>query len=616
MSEQLALGAALEWLDKRLSADRGDEADIVQVLRVLQSHGLAKNDLVVHVERIRAANDATSRLPHIESNCLLALDLIVGLGTVGLRWDAAQMAVLYLQASLDAATVSQAMNHALAPSDLLPPRPSEGTADSIRALLGAHITSWRDLVRTPIRAVFLRVPKSPFTSRPAAMLAFEDRLCLECVAAWIEESLDSALPQSVIWPRRRSAGAVRQFASAPEWINGAYIVKADIASFYEEVDHGTLASFMDVYLGMPTARVQAAHALLDALMGINKGLPQGPLASDVLASLYLLPVDLTLVQRGWSYARYADDFVIGAESIVDARRKLEELEVLLQGIGLRLNDEKTMVMRRANFLRKQLGPPQKIRRIRDQVRMELEAAIHAESDEDALTDELKKLGVEEETLWDLLYHGSTTIESVLESIRDNLTPTVAEAYGRFLAQEAAALSSGRKGKRNTLTDSEVVEAITFVAGARVIVEWQWLDAVLTWFPRTAPSVAVYLKEIAAVNLGYVGTALELCLAREGFSDWSLAWLVSVVDVVKSAELVKRLLPYLRALVASPQARPLSAVTAVRAMATGRLLAREDWQAVWTNVPAALRAEMLFAAMADSAGYGWAVPSLLNEAERH
>lgn len=40
---------------------------------------MTRTDLEVHVERLRAVNDVTFNAPHVERNCLLALDIIEGL---------------------------------------------------------------------------------------------------------------------------------------------------------------------------------------------------------------------------------------------------------------------------------------------------------------------------------------------------------------------------------------------------------------------------------------------------------------------------------------------------------------------------------------------------------
>jgi hypothetical protein len=66
--------------------------EIFASLLTLQTLGLSKMDLTVHLERMRATNDATAQSELTEENCLLALDMVYGLvlPSISLVWDAAE----------------------------------------------------------------------------------------------------------------------------------------------------------------------------------------------------------------------------------------------------------------------------------------------------------------------------------------------------------------------------------------------------------------------------------------------------------------------------------------------------------------------------------------------
>jgi hypothetical protein len=76
--------------------------------------------------------------------------------------------------------------------------------------------------------------------------------------------------------------------------------------------------------------------------GINfsRGLPQGYEASDYLATLFLLPADEYMIQRG-HYLRYVDDIRILAQDRDAASRALLELDVVLKKQALILQPAKT-----------------------------------------------------------------------------------------------------------------------------------------------------------------------------------------------------------------------------------------------------------------------------------
>ena len=174
MSENVVLPSALAELDSRLHTST-DEADLLQVLRALQRLRLSEADLSVHIERLRARNDVTDQDDHFEENCLHALDLVSGYSVVGLQWDATALAPIFLAAVLDHEALAAGCVYAVAPNDLLPRRPFDRLPQDI----SARLVEWTeegfgngDYSVTP--ADIFRVPKSAFTTRPAALLALPD----------------------------------------------------------------------------------------------------------------------------------------------------------------------------------------------------------------------------------------------------------------------------------------------------------------------------------------------------------------------------------------------------------------------------------------------------------
>ena len=330
MSESVAIPAALDELGRRLRSST-DQAELIQVLRALQRLRLSEADLCVHIECVRATNDATEQNEDIEENCLLALDLVGGYTTDGLSWDAATMAPIYLGAVLDREALNAGLAHAVHPNDLLPRRPSDRLPQDVADRLVKWVdTRLRAHDYTVEPADIYRTPKSAFTTRPAALLALPDRLALEALAEMISTPLDEALPPGVLWPRGRIENHAQRASidhrSRPlEW-DSKYVVKADIADFYGSVDHTILGLVTSTHLEMPWKYGQAVESLLTALMGIDHGLPQGVPASDLLASTFLLPIDSRLAELDATYIRNGDDYFFPASSVDEARSTLQRLE--------------------------------------------------------------------------------------------------------------------------------------------------------------------------------------------------------------------------------------------------------------------------------------------------
>ena len=123
----------------------------------------------------------------------------------------------------------------------------------------------------------------------------------------------------------------------------AYIGMADVASFYEYVDHELLANEI-VELTGDSRLAKAVKDSMSEIVGRSFGLPQGPRGSDIFASVYLSRVDRLMLRAGVTLQRFNDDYLLKAESIAQVRRELATLERSLRDLGLILNREKTQVL--------------------------------------------------------------------------------------------------------------------------------------------------------------------------------------------------------------------------------------------------------------------------------
>ena len=129
----------------------------------------------------------------------------------------------------------------------------------------------------------------------------------------------------------------------------------DIRSFFDDLDHSHLRSFLDRRVRDGVIR-RVLHKWLKA--GVleqgtvhypDTGIPQGGVISPLLANVYLHEVlDVWFegevkprLQGRGVLVRYADDFVLVFQQERDARRVLE---VLPKRFGLRLHPDKTRLV--------------------------------------------------------------------------------------------------------------------------------------------------------------------------------------------------------------------------------------------------------------------------------
>ena len=128
------------------------------------------------------------------------------------------------------------------------------------------------------------------------------------------------------------------------------LVRADIASFYESIDHAKLTGILDANHEVPplvrgwVAQMLSQFEALGA-HAPGRGLPRGVGPSAALAEVYLRSIDSLVRSRGECvyYGRYVDD-IIAVMAITDERDApvpsyLGEIEASLATLGLSLSKE-------------------------------------------------------------------------------------------------------------------------------------------------------------------------------------------------------------------------------------------------------------------------------------
>ena len=620
MSSDITLAPGLAELDSRLRAP-AEEADLAQVLRALQRLRLSEADLRVHIERLRAYNDATDQDQDFEENCILALDLVTGYARGGLRWDAAATAPILLAKVLDREALEAGCLHAVRANDLLPPRPYNRVPRPMVQDISGPLVDWAhfNLQHHEYqvgRADIFRTPKSPFTTRPAALLAFPDRLAFEALAELISPRLDQRLPATVLWPRGRTGGhadglSMDYQSRALEW-DSDYIVKADIADFYGSVDHAILGLVTSTHLDMPRKYGQAVESLLSAVMTIGRGLPQGVPASDVFASAFLLPVDSHLSERSMTYLRCADDYLLPAASLDEARTTLRYLEENLREVGLSLNDGKTSIMRSSTYAKglsehthalaglvRQLGesddPPASVHEVNRWAIVEAQFEDEEGNVWEGLLD----------PLWDQIYLGDLTIDDVIEDLKVTLQYDLVEAHETLLRALALELDSGPSIEIKKAEDLGR-QCLAVVTADQRVVDLESLKTLLQWFPKLAPSLSVYLGAITEVVPKQVFRFIRDALEQQPKSDWVTGWLCAAIDK-PGQELSRGLVRRLNSVATDPTEGLLTRTSAVHALAQTGDLSESTWHSLGTDATPAVQSEMVSSALLDPEHYPWPLP---------
>lgn len=203
-------------------------------------------------------------------------------------------------------------------------------------------------------------PKPDFLVRPAARLELQDYVVYcalgQAVLGSIHASLRALVNVDYSYQLRSKANVVPWFQSRFKgWEqfrevslkrtqdDGVFVVFTDLVGFYENIDLGRL-KYMLLSAGVEEDILALLMKCLKKWAGPrNRGIPQGTSVSDLLAKLYLEPLDRRLQRDGFNHLRYVDDIRVFCRSLTEAKKAIRTLSGLARERGLNLQSAKTKI---------------------------------------------------------------------------------------------------------------------------------------------------------------------------------------------------------------------------------------------------------------------------------
>ncbi|WP_162787207.1 RNA-directed DNA polymerase [Notoacmeibacter marinus] len=231
----------------------------------------------------------------------------------------------------------------------------------------------------PELPITMSVPKERFFTRPGSILQPADRFLYQALIDNVMDQLEEALDRERSFSHVPSDDDERVFVSNHEcWEKfqksvaaicggNAFVLKADIASYFERLPQHHLVNLMSAANASPEI-VNLLEEMMLAFRERNSfGIVQGVYPSDVLGNFFLSDLDAYCELADICSSRYVDDIYMGFGSEADARRGLASLIETLRKDDLHLNEYKSRIMPALEVIKEESAVDRLFDDIRDEI---------------------------------------------------------------------------------------------------------------------------------------------------------------------------------------------------------------------------------------------------------
>ncbi len=200
----------------------------------------------------------------------------------------------------------------------------------------------------PVLRVYIPKASDPKQLRPLGIPVVTDRVCQQAVYQVLSPIYEAGFsPRSFGFRPGRKAHHAIATAIQDGKEGFRHVVDADIASFFDRLDHEVVMSHVCAKIadGRVLRLIQAflkAGVSEDGIISIpTEGSPQGGVISPLIANIVLDNLDKAIESRDWRFVRYADDFLVLTRSAKEATDALKYIKEVLEGLKLSLHETKT-----------------------------------------------------------------------------------------------------------------------------------------------------------------------------------------------------------------------------------------------------------------------------------
>ncbi len=188
--------------------------------------------------------------------------------------------------------------------------------------------------------------------RKIALFSMRDKVVQQSVATELVRIYDESMSESTFAyrPGRSALQAIDFLDKRMQSQKVSWMMKLDIESFFDNIILETLYLKLRIRIReedvMELIRISCETAVLQKDGELRKktlGIYQGSAIAPVLSNIYLLDFDQEFSQKCGVYVRYSDDILILGDSREELELLRDSIRVRLQGLGLKLNERKTMI---------------------------------------------------------------------------------------------------------------------------------------------------------------------------------------------------------------------------------------------------------------------------------
>lgn len=431
---------------------------------------------------------------------------------------------------LEKLDLKSAIPNASTPNDLLPPRLEDKVGGELSSEFVGYLSKIIDDGEYYAnQASFIHVPKPGFTTRPAALLTFPDKIIYEALVSSIKAKIEKKLisDEYVMWPRADYVPKRwGEFERAPIGAGETYIVNIDITSFYDSIDHSVLENKIVEIIGEDSI-AKCIRKLLSTIMGSNRGLPQGLLPSDTLATLYLQPLDSAMLRSGFNYWRHGDDIRMSANNISLARKSIAIAEIELRKIGLVLNSSKCTIKKAEQYDLHLSETSKEYELIKD--KLYKEKVDDLSTNTNALQDAMNEAQLDDQMKWDLFYHESISMEDVIQQMREHLQPAELDIAEELFSQTMIGIPDGDNPLPKDQFHVQIKKSMLRLAAGKSNVAISNCSSLIAKFPDKTELVCNYLVSLSKSNSLDVANQVEDIVNSDLFlTSWQAAWIYRVL----------------------------------------------------------------------------------------